>query len=62
MLLGNNAASIKIKKARFFAKFLLEKTAFYGLDTKPDLELALVETGTVINSNGSATLTVLLLR
>jgi hypothetical protein len=37
MFLGNNAASINIKKQRVFTKKIL-KTAFYGLDTEPEPE------------------------
>jgi hypothetical protein len=36
--LGNNAASIIIKKARFFATPYFLKTAFYDLDTEPEPE------------------------
>ncbi len=45
------------KKARFFHNNFL-KTAFYGLDleAEPELNLSKLETGTVKNSYGSATL------
>ncbi len=36
--LGNSAAYINIKKARFVQKFFLLKTAFYGLDTELEPE------------------------
>ncbi len=36
--LGNNAASVNIKKAWFFTKKFSFKTVFYGLDTEPELE------------------------
>ncbi len=54
---------LRLKRQDFVQNFL-EKAAFYGLDTEPDLEPALVKsrtgTGTVINSRlGSATLTIL---
>ncbi len=38
MFLGNNAASINIKKARLFTKISFLKIAFYGLDTEPEPE------------------------
>ncbi len=41
--LGNNAASINIKKARFFTKNIFLKTALYVLDTRPEPKPQLVK-------------------
>ncbi len=59
--LGNEAAFINIKKARFYTIFY---TAFYSLDTEPEPVpepepepyLSKVGTGTIINSYGLAKL------
>jgi hypothetical protein len=38
LFLGNNAASINLKNARFSTKFIFENCAFYVLDMEPEPE------------------------